>query len=138
MTFEVGCSEVEPTVDPIMVTAATTLVAWTTNELAQGGRLAVTALIDFLRDRFRREPEAREVIEGLLHQPSPDAARPLAELLDREAQRDPAFGAEFQARWKRTDAAVAAGPGGVANSISGDVSGPVVQARDVHGGISFG
>lgn len=121
-----------------MVTAATTLVAWTTTELAQGGRQAVAALVDFLRDRFRREPEARQVIEGLLHRPSQDAAHPLAVLLDREARRDPAFGAEFQARWEQAGAAVAAGPDGVANSISGDVSGPVVQARDVHGGISFG
>jgi hypothetical protein len=124
-------------VDPLMVAAATTLVSWTTTELAQGGRQAVSALVDFLRDRFRREPEACQVIDGLLHQPSPDAAHPLAVLLDREARRDPAFGAEFQARWERTNATVA-GPDGVANSISGDVSGPVVQARDVHGGISFG
>lgn len=121
-----------------MVTAATSLVAWTTNELAQGGRLAVVALFDFLRDRFRRDPEAREVIEGVLHQPSEDAARALADLLDREARHDPAFDAEFRIRWERTDAAVAAGPDSVANSISGNVSGPVVQARDVHGGISFG
>ncbi|MFD6679965.1 hypothetical protein [Micromonospora parva] len=124
--------------DPLMVTAATTLVAWTTTELAQGGRLAVAALVDFLRDRFRRESEAQEVIEGLLHQPSQDTAHTLAELLDREARRDPTFGAEFQARWEWTNATVAAGPDIVANSISGDVSGSVVQARDVHGGISFG
>ncbi|WP_328341167.1 hypothetical protein [Micromonospora sp. NBC_00421] len=124
--------------DPIMVTAATTLVAWTTTEIAEGGRLAVSALTDFLRDRFRREPEARKVIEGVLHQPSPDNARTLALLLDREARRDPAFGAEFQERWKQANAAVAAGRDSVTNSISGDVSGPVVQARDVHGGISFG
>ncbi|MEV0326950.1 hypothetical protein AB0H63_10950 [Micromonospora echinospora] len=124
--------------DPLLLAAATTLVAWTTTELAQNGRVAVSALIDFLRDRFRREPEAREAIEAALHQPSPDAARLLAELLHREALRDPAFGAEFHTRWEQADKAVAASLGGVANSISGDVSGPVVQARDVHGGISFG
>ncbi|SCL34499.1 hypothetical protein GA0074692_3847 [Micromonospora pallida] len=124
--------------DPLTLTVATTLVAWTTTELAQGGRLAVSTLIDFLQDRFRREPEARDIIEGVLHEPSPETARRLAELLDREAQRDPAFGAELRARWERTDAAVTAGPGRVANSVSGDVGGPVVQPRDIHGGISFG
>ncbi|MGC4808787.1 hypothetical protein [Micromonospora sp. DT233] len=124
--------------DPLMVTAATTIVAWTTTELAQGGRQAVSALVDFLRDRFRREPGARDVIEGIVHHPSQDAARRLAEVLDHEALRDPAFGAEFRARWERTDAVVTADTGGVANSISGDVSGPVVQAREIHGGISFG
>ncbi|MBC9005203.1 MULTISPECIES: hypothetical protein [Micromonospora] len=124
--------------DPLLLAAATTLVAWTTTELAQGGRLAVSALIDFLRERFRREPGAREAIEAVLHQPSSDAARLLAELLHRETLRDPAFGAEFHTRWEQASKAVAASLGGVANSISGDVSGPVVQARDVHGGIFFG
>lgn len=124
--------------DPLMLTAATTLIAWTTTELAQGGRVAVSSLIDFLRDRFRRDPAGHKVIEDALYQPSPDAAHRLAELLDRETQRDAAFGAEFRARWERTDAAVTAALGGVANSISGHVSGPVVQARDVHGDISFG
>jgi hypothetical protein len=38
-------------------------------------------LIDFLRERFRREPAAREVIDGVLHAPSPDVAHRLAELL---------------------------------------------------------
>ncbi|MFY1673436.1 hypothetical protein ACN27G_26300 [Plantactinospora sp. WMMB334] len=124
--------------DPLIATAATSLVTWTTTELAQGGRVAVSALIAFLRDRFRREPEAREVIENVLHQPSRDAARTLAELLNREARRDPAFGAELRTRWEQANAAVAAGPDGVANSVSGNVGGPVVQARDIHGAISFG
>lgn len=123
--------------DPLLLAAATTLVTWTTTELAQDGRVAVSAMIGFLRDRFRREPEARNVIDTVLHQPSPDAARLLAELLHRETLRDAAFGAEFHVRWEQASKAVAASLGVVANSISGDVTGPVVQARDVHGGISF-
>ncbi|MEO3777281.1 hypothetical protein ABGB16_10605 [Micromonospora sp. B11E3] len=124
--------------DPIMVTAATTLVAWATTELAQGGRQAVSSLIEFLRNRFRHEPAAREAVEGALRQPSPDATRRLVEVLEGEALRDPAFGAELRARWTQAEATVTAGTGGVANSVSGDVHGSVVQARDVHGGISFG
>ncbi|MFV2022850.1 hypothetical protein [Micromonospora sp. LOL_023] len=126
------------TVDQLMAAAATTLVAWTTTEIAQGGRSAVSALIGFLRDRFRRAPEEQAVIEGVLLEPSPDAVHSLAELLDREALRDPAFAAEFRARWEQTHAAVVRSANSVTNSISGDVSGPAVQARDIHGGISFG
>ncbi|MFC4019159.1 hypothetical protein ACFOW4_14575 [Micromonospora sp. GCM10011542] len=121
-----------------MVTAATTLVAWATTELAQSGRAAVSSLISFLRTRFEHEPESNAVIEGALQQPSPEAVGRLAELLDRESRRDAAFDAQLRARWSRVEAIVAEGAGGVANSVSGDVHGPVVQARDVHGGIHLG
>lgn len=124
--------------DPIMVTAATTLVAWATTELAQSGRAAVSSLIGFLRHRFRHEPASRAAIEEALQQPSPEAVGRLAELLERESRRDVAFGAELRSRWSQVDATVAEGAGGVANSVSGDVDGSVVQARDVHGGIHFG
>ncbi|MFF4874939.1 hypothetical protein [Micromonospora sp. NPDC000668] len=62
----------------------------------------------------------------------------LAELLDRESRRDGAFEAELRARWSQVEATIAEGTGGVANSVSGDVYGPVVQARDIHGGIHLG
>ncbi|WP_405431894.1 hypothetical protein [Micromonospora sp. NBC_00617] len=124
--------------DPIMVTAATTLVAWATTELAQGGRAAVCSLIGFLRTRFQHEPASRAVIEGALRQPSPEAVGRFAELLDRESRRDVAFGAELRARWSQVEATIAEGAGRVANSVSGEVHGPVVQAGDVHGGIHLG
>jgi hypothetical protein len=124
--------------DPIMVTAATALVAWTTSELAAGGKSAVAGLVRFLRERLRRVPGSGEVLEGALVDSSPAGAERLAEVLEREAARDPAFGAEFRARWAQVEAAVTATDGGVANSVSGDIHGPVVQARDIHGGISFG
>ncbi|RQX00056.1 hypothetical protein [Micromonospora inaquosa] len=124
--------------DPIMVTAATTLVAWATTELAQSGRAAVSSLIGFLRTRFQHESASRAAVEEALQQRSPEAVGRLAELLDSESRRDVAFGAELRARWSQIEATVAEGAGGVANSISGDVHGPVVQARDVHGGINLG
>ncbi|MEU1360154.1 hypothetical protein ABZ356_09960 [Micromonospora zamorensis] len=124
--------------DPIMVTAATTLVAWATTELAQSGRAAVSSLIGFLRTRFQHDPSSHAVIEGALQQPSPEAVGRLAELLDSESRRDRAFGAELRARWSQVEVTLAEGAGGVANSVSGDVHGSVVQARDVHGGIHLG
>ncbi|MEU1607163.1 hypothetical protein [Micromonospora matsumotoense] len=124
--------------DPIMLAAATTLVTWGTTQLAQGGREAVGSLVTFLRERFRREPAARAAIEGAFHEPSPAATRLLAAVLAEEVSRDPGFAAEFRNRWAKAEAALVASTDGVANSVSGDVSGPVVQARDIHGGISFG
>ncbi|WP_422756280.1 hypothetical protein [Micromonospora sp. WMMD708] len=124
--------------DPITLAAVTTLVTWGTTQLAQGGREAVGSLVTFLRERFRHEPAAQAAIERAFAEPSPAATRLLAAVVADEAQRDPGFAAEFHDRWARVEATLAAGTGGVVNSVSGDVSGPVVQARDIHGGISFG
>ncbi|MCL7456250.1 hypothetical protein M8I35_03515 [Micromonospora sp. MSM11] len=124
--------------DPLMLTAATTLVAWATTNLAEGARSTVTDLTEFLRRRFRGEAAVQELVEVGRHPPAPDTARRLATLLEQEAERDPAFDAEFRARYAQVRAVVANHAGNVTNTVSGDVAGPVVQARDVHGGISFG
>ncbi|MEV6370168.1 hypothetical protein AB0L86_25105 [Micromonospora musae] len=124
--------------DSLMLAAATTLVAWATTELAQGARSAVSGLTEFLRHRFRHEQAALQTVEVALRHPTTDPVQRLAALLERETLRDPAFDAEFRARFAQVEAIVAANPGDVTNTVSGDVSGPLVQARDVHGGISFG
>ncbi|SCL57433.1 hypothetical protein [Micromonospora yangpuensis] len=120
-----------------MVTVATTLVAWAATELAQSGRVAVTSLIEFLHDRFRHEQTAHQAIEVALHRPSADTVSGLAGVLERESLRDPSFGAELQARVRKIQASLTES-GNVTNTVSGDVAGPVIQARDVHGGIMFG
>lgn len=112
--------------------------AWATTELTAGARSAVTGLTGFLRQRFRQEAAAQETVELALRQPTPDTVHRLAALLEQEALRNPAFGAEFRARFARAEAIVTDNAGNVTNAVSGDVSGSVVQARDVHGGISFG
>ncbi|MGQ5262888.1 hypothetical protein ACTWLT_19330 [Micromonospora sp. ZYX-F-536] len=124
--------------DPLMLAAATTLVAWTTTELAQGARSAVSGLTEFLRHRFRHEQAAEQTVEVALRHPTADTVQHLAALLEQETLRDPAFDAEFLARFAKVQAIVAANQGDVTNTVSGDVSGSVAQARDVHGGISFG
>ncbi|WP_349876348.1 hypothetical protein ABIH81_19585 [Micromonospora sp. HUAS YX12] len=124
--------------DDPLVLAATTLVAWATTELAQGARSAVSGLTEFLRHRFRHEQAAQQTVEVALRHPTTDTVQRLAELLEQETLRDPLFDAEFRARFAKVQAIVAANQGDVTNTVSGDVSGSVVQARDVHGGISFG
>ncbi|MEU6204130.1 hypothetical protein ABZ814_11135 [Micromonospora musae] len=124
--------------DPLMLAAATTLVAWATTELAQGTRSAVSGLTEFLRHRFRHEQAAEQTVEVALRHPTADTVRRLAALLEQETLRDPLFDADFRARFAKVQAIVATDQGDVTNTVSGDVSGSVVQARDVHGGISFG
>ncbi|MFG1674626.1 hypothetical protein [Micromonospora sp. NPDC049282] len=124
--------------DPLMLAAATTLVGWTATNLAEGARSAVNELTDFLRRRFLGEASTRELVDAALDRSSSDSIRRLAALLDQEVLRDPEFDTELRARFERVHAVVAASRGDVTNVVSGDVSGSVVQARDVHGGISFG
>ncbi|MCZ7437722.1 hypothetical protein O7598_15045 [Micromonospora sp. WMMC241] len=124
--------------DPLMLAAATTLVGWTTTNLAEGARSAVNGLTEFLRRRFRGEASTRELVDAALDRSSPDSVRRFAVLLDQEMLRDPGFEAELRARFERVQVVVTAHQGDVTNLVSGDVSGSVVQARDVRGGISFG
>ncbi|GAA3770984.1 hypothetical protein GCM10022225_67630 [Plantactinospora mayteni] len=123
--------------DPVMVTAVAALVSWATTELAEGGRSAAQSLISYVRERFRNRPDERAVVDAALCQPStPVTASRLADLLEQESAADPVFGEEFRSHWTRVHAALIAAQGGVLNSVWGDVSGTVVQARDVRGGIN--
>src|SRR5437879_8753440 len=54
----------------------------------------------------------------------------LAEALDAATQEDPAFAEQLRTEWR----AVQAGTGDVHQSITGNVSGRVIQARDIQGG----
>ncbi|MFI7026823.1 hypothetical protein ACIBMZ_29320 [Micromonospora sp. NPDC049900] len=124
--------------DPFMLTAATTLVAWTTTNLAESARTAVVDLTEFLRHRFRHDRASRETLEVAVRRPDLHTARHLAALLAHAARQDPTFNDQFRTRFAHTQAVIAAGPGDVTNTVSGDVSGSTVQARDIHGGVSFG
>lgn len=121
-----------------MLTAATTLVGWATTSLAGGARSAVVGLAEFLQRRFRGEVAVQDLAQATGGAPPPETARRLAALLEREALRDPAFDVEFRARFAQVRAVVASQSGNVTNTVSGEIGGSVVQARDVHGGISFG
>jgi hypothetical protein len=62
---------------------------------------------------------------------SPEVAVLATHLAEAE-NGDPEFAAELRRTWETS-----ANHGGVVNQITGTVSGKVVQARDVHGDISF-
>jgi hypothetical protein len=70
--------------------------------------------------------------------PEEDRLAALRNSLQTEALRDGGFVPQLASLW----AAMARGPadreGGVRNVVTGKVTGPVVQARDIHGGMTFG
>jgi hypothetical protein len=100
---------------------------------------ATESLYDFVKDRFRGREQALAVLEAADGTaPESPQVLALADELQTAADYDPAFAEQLRAQWAAIQSgATAAGSGAVANSISGTVHGPVIQARDINGGITF-
>ncbi|TKK90382.1 hypothetical protein FDA94_05085 [Herbidospora galbida] len=104
--------------DPITLAIAGAVA---TGVVTRAGELAGTALSTLfgrIRDRFRDRPEELE---------SPEST---AAALETEFTRDPAFRQDCHALWNQAQS------GGVANSFNGQAN-KVIQARDIHGNITF-
>jgi hypothetical protein len=98
---------------------------------------AATSVYDFVKTRFKgrhRAEEALSAAEGA--EPDSPQVVALADELERAEREDPAFSAGLREEWARF-VGQRAEQGGVANQITGHVTGKVVQARDIEGGISF-
>lgn len=112
-----------PVPDPILVSIAAALAA-----------KSATSLYDLVKRRFTSRKEAETALEAAAGAPpdSPEVTA-LATQLAAEETEDPAFGIELRHTWQQ----ISASQGGVINQITGNVTGKVVQARDIEGGISF-
>ncbi|UED83586.1 hypothetical protein [Streptomyces profundus] len=110
-----------------LVTTAAASVA------GEAGRQAWDALLSLTRRvTGRAEPDPEPV------DPSDDeAVRALARRLAQRAEGDEEFAAQLR-DWARTHRSAL--DGGVHNEVSGEarVTGPVIQAGTINGGISFG
>ncbi|MEV6620310.1 hypothetical protein AB0M83_13000 [Amycolatopsis sp. NPDC051106] len=104
---------------------------------AVAGR-AVVSLYHLVKAKFADDPEATAVLEAAegAEQESPQV-RQLAAALEAKQTEDPGFGEQVRAEWERHTSEQHATFGGVTNHISGHVSGNVVQARDITGGVKF-
>lgn len=109
--------------DPILVSIAAALAA-----------KSATELDDLVKRKFTGRKDAETALEAA------DGAAPgspevtaVATYLAADETEDPAFAMALRQTWQR----VSATRGGVVNQITGTVSGNVVQARSIKGGISF-
>lgn len=68
--------------------------------------------------------------------PESAEATELAEVLDTAQQEDPEFAEQLREEY-RVVISIQTGRGNITQTISGNVSGNVVQARDIQGGINF-
>jgi len=125
----------------LLTTIAVTLATKTAEGLAAGGRAAFEALARLVRRRFAGRASTQAALAET--EAGTDVAKDvrieiLREALAQAAADDPTFEVELRDRWRALSPHLNASEGGVINSVAGTVEGNVVQARDVHGGISFG
>lgn len=95
------------------------------------------SLYEFVRNKFKSRKQALDVLDAA-NGAAPDSPQVIAlaeELATAEAY-DQQFGEQLRAQWATVQGQ--ASDSGVVNTISGTVQGDVVQARDIHGGITFG
>ena len=101
---------------------------------------ATESLYDFVKDRFKVRKKALAVLEAADGTaPESPQVLALAHELQTAGDYDPAFAEQLLAQWAALQSgATVADVGSVTNSVSGTVRGPVVQARDIQGDITFG
>jgi hypothetical protein len=110
------------------------LAALTQGAAGQAGHQAWTALTALATRLLGRDSAEVGAIEAA-RAGTPDPVR-LASLLVSRAGDDPGFGTELQEWLAGTQALLAAGHI-TSNQVTGEVSGTVIQAGDVFGGISL-
>jgi hypothetical protein len=94
------------------------------------------SLYDLVKGKFKGRKQAMETLDAAIGA-APDSPQviALARELEMAEAYDPAFGERLRAEWVSVRSQ--ASGGGVTNSVTGQVLGNVVQARDIHGSITF-
>lgn len=99
---------------------------------------AAASLYDMVKKRFDHRAEARAALEAATASPDDhQAVQALADQLATEEAADPAFSTALRTEWTKVRVDQRADRGGVSNQVTGEVSGKVLQARDIHGDVSF-
>ncbi|HET6711405.1 hypothetical protein [Amycolatopsis sp.] len=109
--------------EPILVSIAAALAA-----------KGATGLYDLVKRKFAKDPEAIALLTAA--EAAPEEAQPITALAERlhEAEaEDGEFAEALRAEWQK----VSLSHGSVSNQVTGNVTGKVVQARDIHGDITL-
>lgn len=110
--------------EPMLIAIATTLAT-----------KAAGSLFDLVKAKLSKRGSKDVAVLDAAVQAGPESPEvsQLAEVLDVAQHEDPGFAGQLRTEWR----AVQAGSGSVSQSVSGMVSGNVVQARDIQGGVTF-
>jgi hypothetical protein len=125
--------------DQVATAIAAALAAKVADGLTEGGKLAFRALARLVRRKLGGDSAASTALEEAELDPSNGARlQELRAALEAAMSADPVFAAEMRRLWRGVQEERAGGRDDVINNFSGTARGNVLQARDVHGGISFG
>jgi hypothetical protein len=122
----------------LLTTIAVTLATKTAEGLAAAGRSAFESLARLVRRRFEGRKSSTALPEVWTDTADGTRIETLREAFAQAIADDPPFEAELRQHWQSLSPYLEVQDGGVINHVGGNVEGNVVQARDVHGGISFG
>lgn len=113
--------------EPMLIAIATTLATKTAG-----------TLFDLVKAKFAKRGGKDVAVLDAAVEAGPASAEvgQLAEALDMAQQEDGEFAEQLREEWQKI-ISVQAGSGSVTQTISGNVTGKVVQARDIQGGITF-
>ncbi|MFJ1767372.1 hypothetical protein ACIOD2_44070 [Amycolatopsis sp. NPDC088138] len=112
--------------EPILVAIAATLAA-----------KSATSLYDLVKRKFAKDPAGTAALEAAVTaQDDPQPVKALAERLHQAESDDKAFADALRTEWQRLPD-IDRTHGGVHNQVTGNVTGKVVQARDIHGNINL-
>ncbi|GAB3449191.1 hypothetical protein GCM10027570_23450 [Streptomonospora sediminis] len=121
-------------VDQVLIAIAAAVAGKAVEPLAENATSTLRNLRKAVIQRFRAEPEAGDALAAAqADYEDVEAVEVLAGHLDSAAAADPAI-RELTDELRQQ---FSTGDGGVANIVHGDISGNVVQARDIHGGINL-
>jgi hypothetical protein len=126
--------------DPFTAAIATALATKAVDGLTEAGKIAFKALMQLVRRKMATDPQASYIVRQAEAYPTSDMRRhALAEALARAMVDDVYFSEQLMSLWRHVQegrTGISSGP--VSNVVSGDIEGSVVQARDIHGNVSFG
>lgn len=113
--------------EPILLAVATALAT-----------KAATGLYDLVKKKFSGDKKAIATLEAAEAAPSDETTvKALAERLEVAEREDPEFAAALRGEWRRIEVDQHAEGGGSNLSVGGDVTGKILQARDITGNINL-
>jgi hypothetical protein len=125
-------------VDLISVSALVALLTKIFNGSSEkAGEQLWESLSSVVRRLFGRRSTSVEAVKRLGERPGDaDSIRALAQALVDDSSRDPQAAAQLR-HWVASAEETIAAHERVTNTVTGDVRGNVLQARDIHGNITF-
>ncbi|MGI5213844.1 hypothetical protein [Plantactinospora sp. CA-290183] len=126
--------------ETVLTAIAAAVAGGAATHLTETGSSALRTLVDLIRNRLGLDASSRAVLDAARDTPSQENDTALVSAVRAAVAGDEQFAREAERLWQQVQGQPSSAHGGVVNTVAGHawVAGPVVQARDITGGIRFG